>query len=74
MLAGCGRSRRLLLDEVVEWEELRLTRHTHLLEDRADHLSETLECLLGFPDVHDPPAVIGRAGGVRKNPTRAVKP
>jgi hypothetical protein len=53
----------------VKREELGLTRHAHLLEDGADHLSETVERLLGFPDVYDTPAVVGWAGGVGKNPT-----
>ncbi len=41
-----------------------LAWEANLLEDRAYHLSETLEGLFGFPDIHDTKAVLGRTGNM----------
>jgi len=57
-----------LLHEVVNREKLRLARHPDLSEQGPDDRSELLECLRGFPDVDDAPAVIGWTGDVRQEP------
>jgi len=58
----------LLLHEIVERGELGLAWEAHLLENRAYYLSETLEGLLRFPDIHDTKAVVGWTGSVGEDP------